>query len=244
MKNKTILGSILAFLLAGGVSGYTVIRDNDADIFESSIHQVVYVVDGDTVDIENEVRLRLIGIDTPEKSECGYSEAKDFVKALVEGKDVRLEKDISGTDRYDRLLRYVYLPADDINEDDILVNEAILRAGHARTLAIAPDNRYRDLFATAQEEAKRAGKGMWGSCAQEDEEAERQQDSLPTDPACIIKGNISEKSFGRSYFTEGCPNYNRVKIDIRKGESYFCTEDEAKKAGFTRSESCAKTFES
>ena len=240
---KTILGSILAFLLAGGAFGYTVIRDKEADVFESSIHEVVYVVDGDTLEIENEVRLRLIGIDTPEREECGYEEATAFLRKMVDGQHIRIEKDISGSDRYDRLLRYVYLPSDDVTDDDVLVNEAILRAGHARTLAIAPDNRYRDLFATAQEEAKKAGKGIWGNCLSTEEvEEERQADSQPTDPTCIIKGNISEKAFGRNYFVPGCPNYNKVKVDLNKGERYFCTEEEAVTAGFTRSESCSNTF--
>jgi|AntRauTorckE6833_2_1112554.scaffolds.fasta_scaffold04841_3 micrococcal nuclease len=240
--NKWTLGSILAFLLAGGATGYTVIQDRDVDIFESSIHQVQYVVDGDTLDLENEVRVRLIGIDTPERTECGYAEAREFLVELVDKQPVRIEKDISGADIYGRLLRYVYLPSDTSQADDVLVNESLLRAGHARTLAIAPDNRYRDLFASAQDEAKRAGRGMWGACDMYQTPQERQADSQPTDPACIIKGNISAKSFGRTYFVPGCPNYNRVKVDINKGEQYFCSEAEAQAAGFERSGACAKTF--
>lgn len=240
--NKTILGSILAFLLAGGAAGYTVIQNKDADIFESSVHLVEYVVDGDTLEIENDVRLRLLGIDTPERGECGYEEAKIYLSELADGKHIRIEKDISGSDRYDRLLRYVYLPADDVEDNDILINKEILRAGHGRTLAVAPDNRYRDLFATAQDEARRAGKGMWGACTQSEDQTASQSDSQPTDPACLIKGNVSAKSFGRNYFMEGCPNYNRIKIDLSKGEGYFCTEEEARRAGFERSVSCDSTF--
>jgi len=168
MKNWT-LGFILAFLLAGGVTSYTVSEKKNPDIFESSIHQVQYVVDGDTIEIENEVRLRLIGIDTPERGECGFTEARVFLLRLVDSKHVRIEKDISESDRYDRLLRYVYLPADNPQADDVFVNEALVRAGHARIMSIAPDNRYRDLFATAQAEAKRAGRGIWGKCNKEKE---------------------------------------------------------------------------
>jgi micrococcal nuclease len=239
---QSILGSILAFLMAGGVAGYSVIQNRNVDIFESSIHQVQYVVDGDTIEIENQVKLRLIGIDSPERDECGYQEAKDFLAQLLTGEHVRIEKDISGADQYGRLLRYVYLPASESAADDVLVNEALIRAGHAQTLAIAPDNRYRDLFATAQEEAKQAQKGIWGQCDLLDPELIRQTDSQPSNPECTIKGNISEKSYGRNYFLPGCPNYNRVKIDITKGEQYFCTETQAKAAGFTRSESCSNTF--
>jgi micrococcal nuclease len=237
---KSVLATLIATLLAGGTAGYgyKVIRDNNADIFESSVHQVVYIVDGDTLDIEDDVRIRLLGIDSPERDECGYTESKVFLQSLVGGAHINLEKDISGTDLYDRLLRYIYLPADDIEDDEVLVNEAILRAGHAKTLAVAPDNRYRDLFATAQDEARRAGKGLWGKCPQEDDERELQADAMPTDSECVIKANISAKSYGSKYFLPGCPNYNRVKIDPRRGEGYFCTEADAIAAGFTRSESC------
>jgi micrococcal nuclease len=246
MKTPTpgILGAIIATLLAGGTGyGYTVVRDNQADIFESSVHTVTHVVDGDTIDIENDIRIRLIGVDTPARGECGFSESRAFMQELLKSEQIYIEKDITGADRYDRLLRYIYVPSDDIREDDVLVQDALLRAGWARTLAIAPDNRYRDLFASAQEEAKRAELGIWGLCDPTQEVvAERQADSDPIDSSCTIKGNISEKSYGRNYFEEGCPNYNRIKIDVSKGEAYFCTGAEANAAGFTRSVSCANAF--
>lgn len=241
---KSVLAGIIATLLAGGASyGYIVIRDNQADIFESSIHEVIHVVDGDTIDIENDVRIRLLGIDAPARGECGYAESRDYLEELLKSKKIYIEKDITGADRYDRLLRYLYVPSDDIRDDDVLVQDAMLRAGWVRTLAIAPDTRYRDLFASAQEEAKRAELGIWGLCDPTEEVlAERQADASPSDPNCTIKGNISEKSYGRNFFTEGCPNYNRIKIDVSKGEQYFCTAEEAEAAGFTYSASCNNTF--
>lgn len=244
LKNKVTLGSILAVLLAGGsVGGYVLVRDHQADLFEKSVHEVVYVVDGDTVDIENEVRVRLLGIDAPENGECLYTESRAFLTELVGGKQVYLRKDISGSDRYGRLLRYLVIPADNPSEDEVLVQEVLVRSGYAQTLAEAPDNRYRDLLSSAQQEARIAERGMWGACEVVVAEDElREQDSEPIDPSCVIKGNISEKGNGKLYFYPGCPNYNRVKVDTRKGEAYFCTEDEAVVAGFERSASCDNTF--
>ena len=73
---RSVLGIIIAILLTGGaVGGYKVIRDNTADTFEHSVHTVTYVVDGDTIDIENNVRIRLLGIDAPERGECFYDES-------------------------------------------------------------------------------------------------------------------------------------------------------------------------
>jgi len=245
MKNKSIIGFILAVLLSGGaIGGYKVVRDNRADTFENSVHSVLKVMDGDTIDIENDARIRLLGIDTPERGACYYDEAKAYLQDILEGKDIRMEKDISGSDRYDRLLRYVYIPADNPKDDDLFVNEKLLRLGFARTLAIPPDNRYRDLFASAQTEAKKKERGLWSACSYKNKDSDklRENDTLPPNSKCIIKGNISEKGYGKNYFLEFCPNYNRIKIDPRKGEQYFCTESEAQKAGFTRSASCNNTF--
>jgi micrococcal nuclease len=159
---KSVLAGIITTLLAGGAGyGYTIIRDNQADIFESSVHEVTHVVDGDTIDIENDVRIRLLGINAPARGECGFSESRAYLEELLKEKQIYIEKDISGADRYDRLLRYIYIPSNDIREDDVLVQDAMLRAGWVRTMAIAPDNRYRDLFASAQEEAKQAEVGIW-----------------------------------------------------------------------------------
>lgn len=241
---RNILAGIISLLLAAGVGGYgyKVIQDRDANIFENSVHQVVAVIDGDTIDIENDVRIRLLGIDAPERDACFADEATEELRKLLTGAHIRIEKDISGADRYDRLLRYVYISADDPNEDDVFVNEKLVRDGFAKAYGEAPDNRYRDLLASAQEDAKQNKRGLWGACKQPEEESNRERDSEPEDPSCTIKGNISEKAYGRQYFTPGCPNYKRIKVDTRKGEAYFCSEEEAVAAGFTRSESCDNSF--
>ncbi|GMQ95496.1 MAG: hypothetical protein BMS9Abin13_613 [Patescibacteria group bacterium] len=243
--SKSILSILLAILLSGGVvGGYKLVRDNRADTFENSLHTAMRVIDGDTIDIGNKKRIRLLGIDAPERGECYYDQSLAFLEELVENKDIRIEKDISGVDRYDRYLRYIYIPADAPEEDDVFVNNLLVRQGYAFTFAIAPDNRYRDLLASAQEEAKKEERGLWGACDYEerDTQALRENDTLPPNNKCTIKGNISEKGYGKNYFFEGCPNYNRIKIDLRKGEQYFCTESEAQKAGFARSASCDNTF--
>lgn len=56
---------------------------------------------------------------------------------------------------------------------------------------------------------------------------------------CIIKGNISEKGYGKTYLVPGCYNYKTVKIDLSKCENYFCTEAEAMKAGFRKATNCS-----
>ena len=81
---------------------------------------------------------------------------------------------------------------------------------------------------------------MWGVCdyKEKNDTNLREQDSKPTNSECIIKGNISEKGYGKTYLIPGCDNYERVKIDIRKGEQYFCSEADAEAAGFRKATNC------
>jgi micrococcal nuclease len=127
--------------------------------------QVINVVDGDTIDvlIEGvEYRVRYILIDTPETKhpdkpvEPFGPEASEANHHLVEGQTVLLEKDVSETDWYGRLLRYVYV-------GKLLVNEELLRLGLAQVATFPPDVKYVDRFLEIQHQAQAAGAGMWGS---------------------------------------------------------------------------------
>jgi len=78
--------------------------------------RVVDVIDGDTVDVTGGERVRLIGIDAPERGECGFGEATAALRSLVEGKVVRLVPGArDDRDRYGRLLRYVEVDGLDAN---------------------------------------------------------------------------------------------------------------------------------
>ncbi len=243
MKQKAILAALTALLVALGLGGYSIVKNtNLSKDFDSTLHVVERVIDGDTIEIENDTRIRLIGINAPDEGECYFSEAKEFTKNLLEKKSVRLDKDISGEDEYGRLLRYVVIPSDKTGTDNVIANSEIIRNGYALRVQSPPDNRYRDLFATAEEEAKREKRGMWDACQSVNTErtttSEREIDTPPLSPECTIKGNISEKGYGKTYLVPGCDNYLKVKVDTRKGEQYFCNEEEAQKAGFRKADNC------
>lgn len=82
---------------------------------------VTNVIDGDTIVISGGERVRLLGIDTPEKGELFYKESKERLEQLVENREVSLEKEGDNKDKYDRLLRYVFL--NDTNINLLLVQE-------------------------------------------------------------------------------------------------------------------------
>jgi len=119
--------------------------------------KVTRVIDGDTIIVAGDYRVRYIGIDTPEvypELEAFGMEAWQANRSLIEGKEVRLEKDVSETDKYGRLLRYVYV-------DDVLVNAELVKQGLARVKAYPPDTKYQDYLGEMEAEARGAGRGIW-----------------------------------------------------------------------------------
>jgi micrococcal nuclease len=130
---------------------------------------VTDVVDGDTIKVaieRAEYTVRYIGIDTPEtvdpRSEVQWmgSEASAANSLLVADRSVYLEKDVSETDQFGRLLRYVWLQTD---AGWLLVNLELVRQGFAYSSAYPPDVAYQDLFDAAEREAREAEAGLWGA---------------------------------------------------------------------------------
>jgi endonuclease YncB( thermonuclease family) len=126
--------------------------------------RVVRVIDGDTIEVIIDNRMydvRYIGIDTPETMHSNQGEepygkeASEKNSELVEGKVVLLEKDVSKTDQYGRLLRYVYV-------NDKFINAELVRLGYAHATSYPPDIKYQELFLKFQREAKEHSLGLWG----------------------------------------------------------------------------------
>lgn len=133
-------------------------------------YNVVRFSDGDTITIDmngKQETIRFIGVDTPETHDprkavqCYGPAASAFTKNTITaaGSKVRLAGDAqsSNRDRYDRLLRYVYLP------DGTLLNQKLIREGYAFYYPYFPFTKS-DTFAQAQQQAQAEGKGLWGNC--------------------------------------------------------------------------------
>ncbi len=137
---------------------------------------VTEVVDGDTVEVRiigrvngpgagsiqpgTSARVRLLGIDTPESVkpgspvECFGKEATAAAKALLAGEEVVLVKDVEEVDRYQRLLRYVYLGEE-------MANARLVANGYATAYTYPPNVRHGDLFVGLHRDARQRGKGLW-----------------------------------------------------------------------------------
>jgi len=127
---------------------------------ESCIAKVERVIDGDTIELDMGEKVRFIGIDAPEMNpaECFGEEASNKNKGLLEGKEIKLEKDISDTDKYGRLLRYVYVTE---NNAEIFINDYLIRNGFANSFSYPPDTKHQKEFQEAEKEAKENKKGFW-----------------------------------------------------------------------------------
>lgn len=124
--------------------------------------RVVEVNDGDTITVlwdGRRERVRLIGIDAPELEQRPWGQkAKRYLKDLLNASQwtVSLEFDVEKTDKYGRLLSYVWTP------DRRMINVQMLGEGYAMLFTFPPNVRYVDEFRKAQDEARRKGLGIWG----------------------------------------------------------------------------------
>ncbi len=130
----------LAFSFTGQVTGY-----------EASVKRVI---DGDTIELQNGERVRLLGIDTPEKGQYLYKESTEWLESLIENRQVTLERDITERDKYDRLLRHVYF-------GNRHVNLELVKIGYAKSLVILPDEKFSVEISEAEAQAIENNLGIW-----------------------------------------------------------------------------------
>lgn len=141
---------------------------DSAELVQGERVQVAKVIDGDTFQIPGGSKVRMLGIDTPETKDprrsvgCFGKEASNKAKQLLDSKMVILQKDISEKDKYDRLLRYVYLPLEDGSL--LFVNDYLVREGYANALTYPPDVKFAEQFRRAEIEAREQKRGLWGKC--------------------------------------------------------------------------------
>ena len=187
------------------------------------------VIDGDTIEIHGQ-RIRLHGIDAPESGQscidkngsnyqCGQFSANQMAK-YVSGQTVNCN--VKDKDRYGRLVAACFVKGEDINERLVLEGWA-----HAYT-------QYSRDYVGSEKKAKRGKFGIWQGQFIEPWKwrkgarlASVQQESSGK---CMIKGNISGN--GKIYHTPESPWYARTTINMEKGERWFCSEQEAKAAGW------------
>ena len=126
-------------------------------------YKVKRVVDGDTIELEEIGKVRLIGVDTPETKhprkpvECFGPEASKFTKKMMEGKVARIKYGKKKTGKYGRVLGYIYLL------DGTFLNAEIIKQGYGKAYLKYPF-KYSQEFKEYEEVAQSHGKGLWTAC--------------------------------------------------------------------------------
>jgi len=180
---------------------------------------VIGVIDGDTIVLEGKTRLRLRGLDAPELNYCLGPEAKTALENLVNNKRVIVKEQI--IDQFGRPMGLVY-------QADTFINLEMLRLGFAR---FHSDNHsQREFLKKAYDEARIKEIGIFSPLCHQTEN--------PANPKCNIKGNIDKSTDTHLYYLPGCVQYNTAVIEKDIGESWFCTEKEARDSGYTKSSRC------
>ncbi len=206
--------------------------------------KVIKVTDGDTIKVNvngMEENVRFLLVDTPEMHDKDFDgpqpfaeEAKAFVADLLDGENIELEIGTSERDKYGRLLAYIY-----INDEN--VQEMLLERGLARVAYIYPPNtKYVDDYRRIQDEAQKKAVGIWSienyateQGFQSDHTKQISKESTPTpklnNNSCKIKGNVNSKGEKIYHMPDG------QYYEQTQPEQLFCSEQDAKEAGFRKS---------
>jgi endonuclease YncB( thermonuclease family) len=196
---------------------------------QSDAHGIARVLDGDTIEISG-TRIRLEGIDAPEGDQacaqagggtwrCGTAASVELQR-LIGRAPVRCES--RGTDIYGRMLGICFVGTTDINAE-------MVGRGYAWAFV-----KYSRAYVAEEAEARAGGIGIWQAPTTTawDHRAGRWaaagENAAPG--ACPIKGNIT--SNGHIYHMPWSPWYDKVRIEPKKGERWFCSENEALAAGW------------
>lgn len=186
------------------------------------------VVDGDTLDIGAE-RVRLFGVDAPEHDQmcehrgtawpCGQAATQALAGLVGRGKVVC---EVEDRDRYGRAVSTCMAGGADLAE-------ALVRQG-----AAVAYRRYSLRYVAAEVEAKADRRGIWGGQMMQPEAFRHGTAQDAPVKGCTIKGNIG--THGRIYHLPGQMDYARTRINEGKGERWFCSEAEARAAGWRRAQ--------
>ncbi|MCX7426617.1 MAG: thermonuclease family protein [Planctomycetia bacterium] len=158
-----ILLLVVVALVVGARRWYGDAEPSRPESLAEDAYQVQRVVDGDTLLLANEARIRLIGADTPETVKPNWPvepwgpEATEFTKQFVAGGEVWLRFDRERQDRYGRFLAYVWV-------GDRMLNEELIRAGLAKAeMGFRYSSSMKTRFRRAEQEARAAQRGIWSA---------------------------------------------------------------------------------
>lgn len=217
MRKKLALVSALLLVTTSALAKVNLSKKS----FVDTTLKVTDVIDGDTFVTENRQRIRLFGANAPELNYCLGPESKSLLESLIKNKKILLAE--PRADKWGRVLALVY-------QNNILVNLVMVQAGLARFEGETSSKE--TLFHQANNYARQNKLGVFSPTCYQTEN--------PHNSNCNIKGNIDKGDGTKIYHLSDCSEYNRTVVETSLGEQWFCTESEAKKAGYTKSLHCPR----
>lgn len=182
-------------------------------------YTVTEVTDGDTFVTNTGAKVRILGIDAPEAGLCGSQEAKDFLEKLILNKKVKISA--TANDTFKRLVSDVYL-------DGASVNNQMVASGW--TAYDSSDSLDAKMMMASGENARKNKIGIW---------SEKCSQTVPPNAKCRIKANINDATGIKLYYPPNCGiRYDKITVDLFRGDQWFCTEKEAQSAGFAKTKLC------
>lgn len=217
--------------------------------------KVTRVVDGDTIVVNlkgKDEKIRMILVDTPETVhpskpvEFYGKEASNFTKAQLTNKTVYLQKDVSDRDRYNRVLRYVWLkrpmtnnPTDEEIKNN-MYNAILVKEGYGKIATFPPDIKYVDLFRELDKSAREKNLGMWSmeganfvpeENTNKTQNETKQGNNIPQNP--VASGKIKGNKNSKIYHVPGGASYDKIS---EKNVVYFNSEQDAINAGYRKAQ--------
>ncbi len=220
LVKRSVLILLLVSLLLNGVL-----------VFRSwHSHIVTSVPDGDSLQLADGRRVRLLGIDAPERGRCMSDDARLLLERNALGRRVRLKNIV--TDDYGRTLANVIV--EDVRgwvgyirkTYDPYLNRVLVRNGLARFESV--NSPYKETLQQSSDFAKEHLLGIYSEVCRK---------TVPP-TGCQLKGNIREGM--RVYYPPTCRYYKDVIVDEAFGDQWFCSEKEAAEAGFSFAPSCGR----
>jgi len=191
--------------------------------------KVVKVTDGDTVNVLDRTKtlhkIRLQGIDAPERKQAFGRKSTQNLAKYVAGQNVEVE--YNKRDKYKRIVGKLIRNGRDINLQQVKDGFA----WHYKEYQNEQSKQDRTLYSEAEVKARSKKLGLWSAKAMPPWEWRRKDDQESTKKGCDIKGNINSKGV-RIYHVPGSSWYGPTRINEAKGERWFCSEKEARAAGW------------
>lgn len=179
----------------------------------------VKIIDGDTFDTDQELRIRLALIDAPEYSkDCLSLESAQRLSALILGEEVVITE--LKKENFGRIIALVY-------QNGLLINKSQVEEGLAKFFNDPKLKNYSHDIELAQDTAIKAKRGIWSEKCQSIERK-----------GCLIKGNYRSDRQTKFYHSSDCYNYDKITVNLKEKDQWFCTEEEARQAGFVKSQDC------